>query len=486
MRKEKDQIGEVEIEDNVLYGIHSYRARLNFPETSPFHIEWYKAIGTVKKACYYTLQDFYRSLKDKYYNKKLPIRIISDAILQHMSDAAGEIEIGKHFPHFIIPAISGGAGTSINMNVNEIIANVSLLNSGHKPGEYSIIDPIEDANIYQSTNDVIPTALKVSLLHLLQELELSVNSMRGQLEELEKKSHNILRIGYTQMQEAVPTSFGRMFGAYNDALSRDWWRISKCSERIKQVNLGGSAIGSGITIPRFFIMEVVKNLQQITRLPLARAENLLDATSNLDAYVEIHAILKAHAVNLEKMVNDLRLLGSDTYGKKEIHLPEKQAGSSIMPGKINPVIPEYIVSIANKIFANDMLVSNLCGLGCLELNAYIPIIGHAIIESLKLLISANQSLTLHLVSSIKIDNEIAYARLLNSPAIATALLPFVGYHKAGLLARNMKENEVDIVAANDKLGILSKQKLTEILKPENLLKEGFIIKDILDISENEG
>ncbi len=243
------------------------------------------------------------------------------------------------------------------MNINEIITNLSLLKTGNKCGEYTFIDPTEHANIYQSTNDVIPTALTVAVMKLLMDLEDSINSLRQKVEEYERQGREKLRPGYTQMQEAVPSSFGMLFGAYNEALSRDWWRVSKCSERIKQVNLGGGAIGTGMAIPRFFIMEVVPELRNITGLQLAHSENLADATSNLDRWVEIHATLKAHAVNLEKMSSDIRLLASDVAVRKTISIPEKQVGSSIMPGKINPVIPEYAISVAHRVYANDMLIS---------------------------------------------------------------------------------------------------------------------------------
>ena len=299
-----------------------------------------------------------------------------------------------HFDHFIVPAVQGGAGTSINMNINEIITNSALLKTGHRCGEYNIIDPLEHANIYQSTNDVIPTALTVAVMKLLQSLEEKINILRQKVEKFEKKNREKLRPGYTQMQEAVPSSFGLLFSTYNEALSRDWWRVSKCSERIKQVNLGGGAIGTGLSLPRFFIMEVVPELRNLTGLPLAHSENLSDATSNLDKWVEIHATLKAHAVNLEKISSDLRLLASDISGYRSSQLPERQVGSSIMPGKINPVIPEFVISASHKIYSNDVLVSSLCGQGTLELNAYLPVIGCAVIESINLLISCNHSLNI--------------------------------------------------------------------------------------------
>lgn len=479
MRTEKDFIGERQISDEAFYGIHSVRAKENFPDNTPFHIEWYKAIGTVKKACFITYKDFVAGVLKKYPAGKTLLNLIDEKIVEAMILSASEVESGHYFDHFIVPAVSGGAGTSINMNVNEIIANVSLLKTGHTPGEYNLIDPVEQANVYQSTNDVIPTALKVAVMRLLTELETSINELRADIEILEQQNRNSLRTGYTQMQEAVPSSFGRLLSTYNDALSRDWWRVSKCFERIKVVNLGGSAIGSGITVPRFFILQVVQTLQQLTGLPITRSENMHDATSNLDSFVEVHAILKAHAVNLEKMVSDIRLLSSDLFRNKEMTIPKKQAGSSIMPAKVNPVIPEFVISVAHKVYANDNIISGLCGQGCLELNPYLPLIGHSFLESIKLLIAADKTLKQNLFNGLVINSESAYQNLIKSPSVVTALLPYIGYNKATLLANEMKTNNIDLFEANKKGNYINVEKLTEILKPENLLKEGFSLNDLM-------
>ncbi len=479
MRTEKDFIGEKNLDDKALYGIHSLRAKENFPDHTGFQIEWYKAIGSVKLACYLTYKDFINNVKKKYDEKNLPIIFMDNDVLNTLIQSAKKIEEGAYFEQFIVPAITGGAGTSINMNMNEIIANASLIETGNSPGEYHIIDPVEHANIYQSTNDVIPTSLKVAVLRLLNQLEGKINSIRSVIEKHEKNTRNHLRIGYTQMQEAVPSSFGNLLSTYNDALSRDWWRVSKCFERIKIVNLGGSAIGSGITVPRFFIMEVVQTLQKITGLPVVRAENMYDATSNHDSIVEVHAMLKAHAVNLEKMVSDTRILSSDLFKEKEVEIPKKQVGSSVMPGKVNPVIPEFVISVAHKIYSNDNLIGNLCAQGCLELNAYLPVIGHSIIESLKLLIGANETLRANLFKEIQFNSETAYEKLLKSPSIATALLPYIGYNKATLLANEMKEKGISITEANHNIQLIEQKKLKDILQPENLLKEGFSLKDIM-------
>ncbi len=478
MRRESDFIGTIEIPEDALYGINSVRAQQNFPDQTPFHIEWYKAVGTVKQACYETYLKFKQATLKKYPEKQ--IKFISDEVIQTLIDASIEVSTGKHSQHFIVPAIQGGAGTSINLNINEIIANLALTKLNKKPGNYDMIDPIEDANIYQSTNDVIPTALKVAVIHLFKELDESINELLLSLENIESKTRNSLRQAYTQMQAAVPSSYDKLFSGYNNALSRDWWRVSKCFERIKEVNLGGGAIGTGVSIPAFFIMEVVNQLQRLTGLPITRSENLSDNTSNLDTLVEVHATLKAHAVNLEKMVSDLRLMGSDLFKNRELILPKKQIGSSIMPGKVNPVIPEYVISSAHKIYANDLLISNLCGQGCLDLNAYLPAIGHALIESIKLLISCNKTIKDNLIKEIQFQKVPDEESILMNPSVTTALSPYIGYHNASKLAKEMNSSHSSILEANDKLKLVDTNLLKQLLHPEQLLKLGYRLKDVID------
>jgi aspartate ammonia-lyase len=476
-RTEKDALGEKQIPIDALYGIHALRAKENFPVNTQFPAEWYKAVGLTKLACYRTYGKFIDAATAKL-GKNLPIVRIENKILEALISSSEEVAEGKHFSNFIVPAVQGGAGTSINMNINEIIANSALLKTGNKCGNYTIIDPTEHANIYQSTNDVIPTALTIAVMKLLQSLEEEINKLRQKVEEYERKNRDKLRPGYTQLQEAVPSSFGLLFSAYNEALSRDWWRVSKCFERIKQVNLGGGAIGTGIAIPRFFIMEVVPELRTITGLQLSHSENLADATSNLDKWVEIHATLKAHAVNLEKLSSDLRLLASDIAGTKTISIPEKQVGSSIMPGKINPVIPEFVISAAHKVYSNDNLISSLCGQGALELNAYLPVIGCSVIESINLLISCDITLLNNLFSGLVINESAGYKALMSSPSVTTALSPYIGYHKASELAYLMKEKKIDIFEANGILKTIDDAKLKIILQPGNLLKLGFSLDEL--------
>ncbi|MBN2595984.1 lyase family protein [Labilibaculum sp.] len=480
MRTESDFIGQREIPKDALWGIHSLRAKENFPDQTAFHKEWFMAIGIVKQACYKTYSNFLKAIQDKFPNEKFPFQLIESNLIEELEKVSAEINAGKHFEHFIVPAIQGGAGTSINMNVNEIISNRTLVKTGKSAGSYHDIDPFEHANVFQSTNDVIPTSLKVACIRLLQELEESINTLRMEVEKTESKHRNVLRQAYTQMQAAVPSSYDKLFSTYNNALSRDWWRVSKCFERIKEVNLGGGAIGTGLSIPRFFIMEVVPNLQKLTGLPITRSENLSDATANQDTFVEVHATLKAHAVNLEKMVSDLRLLGSDLFVNREVYLPQKQVGSSIMPGKINPVIPEFVISVAHKIYANDLMISNLSGQGCLELNAYLPSIGHALLDSIKLLIAANNSLVRNLFRELEIKTNPIEESILKNPSVATALSPYIGYHQAAKLAKEMKTKQISIREANINLNLMAENLLDKLIVPEELLKMGFQIRETLN------
>lgn len=474
-RVETDIIGEKYIPENALYGINSKRATENFPHSKPFNINWFKSIAIVKYSYYSVYANFKSAAAKKFPNIKYDF--IDDKLIADLQNAALELSEGKHFEQFIVPAISGGAGTSINMNVNEIIANLVISANGKILGDYEHCDPLNHANIYQSTNDVIPSALKIAIMNLLNILEDKINFTRQEFERLESIHRNSMRIGYTQMQEAVPTTYGRLFSVYSEALSRDWWRVSKGFERIKVLNLGGSAIGTSLTVPRYFLMELVPKIQEITGLPVARAENMSDATSNLDSFVEVHAIIKAHAVNLEKIANDLRLLGSDIAGNK-ILLPKVQQGSSIMPGKVNPVISEFIISAANQIYANDMIISNLAAQGTLELNAYIPTLGNAILESIELLIACNQTMTDNLLKGIEINFASIDVEYLKSTAVTTVLVPYIGYKKSEMLAIEMLAKKINIIDANHNLKLIDEEKLLKLLEPSNILKEGFSLNDL--------
>jgi aspartate ammonia-lyase len=480
MRTEQDSIGEVQIPSNCLYGVQSYRARINFPFNSPFHPEWYRALGAVKLACYLTYQKYREALLKKCGDRALLFATIDESTIKVLISAAEEVMQGEHYDQFIVPGLCGGAGTSINMNINEIITNRALQKTENKPGDYGLIDPIHHANVFQSTNDVVPTSLRIAVMDLLDVLEKKIHTLRSSFEALEKKYLGSARIAYTQMQEAVPTTFGRLFSTYNEALSRDWWRVSKSFERIKVVNLGGGAIGTGITVPRYFIFEAVQTLREITGKPVTRSENLTDTTSNLDPLTEVHAILKAHAVNLEKISSDLRILSCDLSVDSGFILPAKQLGSTIMPGKVNPVIPEFVIGCCHRVYANDALTTTLSAQGCLELNPCLPFIGHTLLESLKLLIACDEALDKNLIRGILIDEAKAGERLLKSPSITTALVPYIGYHKATEISLLMKQEDITIYEANGRTNSISGRLLEYILQPSNLLRLGFVPSQIID------
>ena len=478
MRTEKDFLGEVDIPGDKLYGIHSVRAQSNFPGDTPFPVEWYKATGLVKKACYST----YKKFRDTALKKKLEgpkgHQWWSDTLIQSLESAADEVSKGYHFDHFIVPGMQGGAGTSINMNVNEIIANTALKKLGHTYGNYQHIDPLDHANIFQSTNDIIPTALHLALMTLSHDLETSINTLRSSFETLESNYRNSIRQAYTQMQTAVPSSYGHLFSSYCDALSRDWWRVSRIRERLKEVNLGGGAAGTGMGIPRYMILNVITELRAMTNLPLTQSENLADTTMNLDSLVEVHAIVKSLAVNLEKTANDLRLLGADISRHQSVKIPNKQMGSSIMPGKVNPVIAEYVISVSHKVYANDQMISSLAAQGCLDLNAYLPSIGIAMIESFKLLTAACHSFQQNMIRDLDIESEKEELEIYRSASITTALVPYIGHKMAEKIALQIKESRKSIFEVNRELQILDEKELEEILKPATLVSKGFSLNDL--------
>ena len=475
-RLEQDFLGEVSLLASDLFGIQSFRARNNFPPQKIFSKIWYEAMGKTKKAALLTALDLYRLIVEKKSHGtaiKDPLSHFSIEKFQALIQACDEISHGEHFCHFIVPAISGGAGTSINMNVNEILANRALVILGKSPGDYADIDPVLHANIFQSTNDVVPTALRVAVMKQLQLLENNIASLRNNIEKSEAEHRHTVRMAYTQLQAAVPSTFGRLFSTYNEALSRDWWRISKCWERIKIVNLGGGAIGSGLSIPRYFIFHCTQKLAEVTALPVARGENLQDATANLDMWVEIHAMLKALAVNLIKMTSDLRLLASDFHQSHQLKIPAQQVGSTIMPGKVNPVICEYAISVGEKVLANDSLLTHLCSMGQFDLNAYIPLIGDCILESLELLNTACIVVDTKLITGLKVEPELN--DWLSNPSMVTILNSEIGYHHGALLAKHMRENSTDIVSANKALNLISEEKLKILLSPQKWLELGYTL-----------
>ncbi|NTW06833.1 MAG: aspartate ammonia-lyase [Syntrophaceae bacterium] len=420
MRTEDDFLGKMDVPADSYWGIHTQRAVANFPisgfKVNPCLIE---SIALVKKAC--CLANY----ETGYLNAEKVHAIIM---------ACDEIAEGRFADQFPVDALQGGSGTSTNMNLNEVIANraIEILN-GNK-GDYSLINPLDDVNLHQSTNDVYPSALKVAGIYRLRDLAKSIADLQGAFQEKEKEFAGTVKIGRTELQEAVPITLGAEFSAFAEAISRDRWRTFKCEERLRVVNLGGTAVGTGLTAPKDYIFLAIEKLREVTGLGLSRAENLPAETANADSFVEVSGILKAHAVNLQKIANDLRLM--NLLG--EIKLPQLQAGSSIMPGKVNPVMLEAAMQTGIKVIANDGIITETAARGTLQINEFLPLLAHALLESLDLLININILLAAH-VRGITADSRKCREYFEHSPMIITALLPVTGYEQATRLLTEFKQ-----------------------------------------------
>ncbi|MCK4518832.1 MAG: aspartate ammonia-lyase, partial [Candidatus Omnitrophica bacterium] len=370
-RIETDLLGEMKIPADAYWGIHSRRARDNFPFSGTFvNPSLIAAVAMVKKAC---------------CTANAELGYIDNKRAEVINRACDEVIKGEFKEQFVVAALQGGAGTSTNMNVNEVISNRALELLGKDKGDYSVIHPIETLNLHQSTNDVYPTAVKVAVIFQLKKLSAAIALLQGAFQKKEKEFAGIVKIGRTELQEAVPMTLGAEFSAFAGAFARDRWRVFKCEERVRTVNIGGTAVGTGLTAPRSYIFLVIEKLRELTGLGLTRGENLVDQTANSDSFVEVSGILKAHAQNLIKIANDLRLL----HLFKEIELPKAQTGSSIMPGKINPVIMEAAIQAGLKVIANDLLVTEAASRGTFQINEFMPLLSHAVLESLDILIEIN-------------------------------------------------------------------------------------------------
>jgi len=459
-RTETDLLGTLEIPADALWGIHTARALENFQIAGkPVHPELVKAYGAVKLSCFQT-------------NQKLgffPEPEKANAIEQ----ACAEMAEGLLTQHILVDSLQGGAGTSTNMNVNEVIANRALEIAGMEKGNYAFISPLNDINLHQSTNDTYPTALKVAAIRMIRSLEQSVLALQEAFQEKEKEFAHVVKIGRTQLQDAVLTTLGREMGAYAEALNRDRWRLSKCEERLRVVNLGGTAIGTGLGAPRQFIFRVVDQLREITGIGLARAENLIDNTQNADVFVEVSGMLKACAVSILKISNDLRLMASGPdAGLAEIILPPKQAGSSIMPGKVNPVIPEAAAQAAMLVMGHDGVIANAAASGNLELNQFMPLIAHSLLESIGMLSQACNMLREHGISGMKANETQCRNDMLNSTALITAIVAFAGYEKSSEIVKKAKAENITVYRAILDSGIVNEQKLNELISPEAVVRLG--------------
>ncbi len=444
-----------------MYGVHTVRASENFPLAGrPSHPALVAAYGDVKLACALTNQAM--GVWDDDLQK-------ADAIVR----ACREMASGELTRHVVVDALQGGAGTSLNMNVNEVIANRALDLLGEPRGNYRRVSPLDDVNRHQSTNDTYPTALRLAAIRLLHELEARVLALQEAFQEKEKAFAHIVKVGRTEYQDAVLTTLGREMGAYAEAFNRDRWRIYKCEERLRVVNLGGTAVGTGLAAPRTYIFRVVESLREITGIGFARAENLVEATQNTDVFVEVSGILKACATSLIKVCSDLRLLSSGPEaGFGEIRLPERQAGSSIMPGKVNPVIPEAVTQAGMLVMGNDATLAAACASGSLELNAFMPLIALCLLDSCDLLSRSCEILRTHCVEGIEADEARCRAHVEGSTAIATALLPAIGYEGACAVVQEAKATGRTIREIVVGSGRLDPDAFNELITPEAVCRLG--------------
>lgn len=452
-RTERDLLGERDVPAAGYGGIHTLRAAENF-RLSGLNVapELVRAMAMVKKACCET-------------NRELGY--LDENRARAIAGACEEIISGKLDEEFALDALQGGAGTSVNMNVNEVVANRALEFLGKTRGEYAEIHPLDHVNLHQSTNDVYPTALKIAAIFAMRKLSEAAALLQGALQKKENEFAGIVCIGRTEMQDAVPMTLGAQFASFADAAGRDRWRTFKCEERLRTVNIGGTAIGTGLAAPKQYIFLVIEKLREITGLGLARAENVIDQTANADSYVEAAGMVAAHAVNIQKISNDLRFL----HDRGEITLPAVQAGSSIMPGKINPVICEAAISAAIKVKSDCAVVTEAASLGTLQINEFLPLLGHSLLEAIGICAACDEMLARH-VDGIMANAETCRSHVDGSISIITAFLPLIGYEKAQELVKGYSLKRDGIFRTFLELN-LGKEAVEMTLSPQNLMSLGY-------------
>ena len=458
-RTEKDSIGEKQIPADAYYGIQTARAYENFRITGlSMHNEIINSLAQIKKACAIANNECGILEKRK-----------ADAIVR----ACDEILDGRLHDQFIVEPIQGGAGTSLNMNANEVIANRAIeLLGGHK-GEYTLINPNDDVNCGQSTNDVIPTAGKLTALKLLDHTRKELMELHQALLKKGEEFDSVIKMGRTQMQDAVPIRLGQEFKAYASAVMRDVIRMDKAKNEMRSLNLGGTAIGTCLNADPHYVQHVVPTLDNITGLGLVQAYDLIDATQNLDAFVSVSGAVKACAVTLSKIANDLRLLSSGPHcGFGEINLPARQAGSSIMPGKINPVIPEVVNQVAFNIIGNDVTITMAAEAGQLELNAFEPIVFYCLFQSIDTLGFAVNTFVNNCIQGITANTERCAAMVKSSIGSITALSPFIGYEKCSEIAKESEMTNRPFQEIILEKNLLSREQLDRLLDPYSLSDPG--------------
>ena len=454
-RLESDSIGTKKVPGDAYYGVQSMRASENFPITGlRMNPVFLKNLAMIKKAAAITNRSAGCLSAER-----------ADAIIK----ACNEVIEGYFSDEFIVDAIQGGAGTSANMNMNEVIANRANEILGGLRGTYDFINPNDHVNMAQSTNDVIPTAGKMTVLGLMKPLLSELGRLEGRLMEKADAFNDVIKPGRTQLQDAVPMRLGQTFHAYGVMISRDRKRLEKTQKEMYSVNLGGTAIGSAINTSETYLHSVVPCLAKLSELPLHQADDLFDATENLDGFVAVSSALKICAVDLSKMCNDLRLLSSGPKtGLGEITLPARQNGSSIMPGKVNPVIPEVVTQVAFLVIGHDTTITLAAEAGQLELNAFEPVLFYNLFESITSLNGAVTTLIDNCISGITANRSRCRDLLEHSAGIATALNPYIGYKKAAEIAKRAVREDRSVREIVLSEGLMTSEMLDQILNPYTL------------------
>lgn len=465
-RIEEDLLGKREVPDDVYYGVHTLRAIENFyisDRTINDVPEFIRGMVMVKKAA-------------AMANKELHTipRAIADTIIK----ACDEVLInGKCMDQFPVDVFQGGAGTSLNMNTNEVLANIGLELMGHKKGEYEFLNPNDHLNKAQSTNDAYPTGFRIAVYNSITHLIKSVEYLKGEFDAKATEFKDILKMGRTQLQDAVPMTLGQEFRAYAILMKEEVKNLHNTAQLVLEVNLGATAIGTALNTAPGYQKLAVEKLAEVTGLPCVPAEDLIEATSDCGAYVMLHSALKRLAMKLSKICNDLRLLSSGPRaGLKEINLPEMQAGSSIMPAKVNPVIPEVVNQACFKVIGNDICVTMAAEAGQLQLNVMEPAIGQAMFESISLMSNACRNLGEKCISGITANKEICEAYVFNSIGIVTYLNPFIGHHNGDIVGKICAETGKSVREVVLERGLLTEAELDDIFSIDNLKNPAYKAK----------
>ncbi|TGL55585.1 aspartate ammonia-lyase [Leptospira kemamanensis] len=457
MRTEHDLLGEREIPSDAYWGIHTLRALENYPITG-------KTIGTYPDLVYALAH-----IKKASAKANLQLSLLSEEKTKFIIQACDRILAGEFHSEFVVDVIQGGAGTSTNMNANEVITNIALELANRSKGDYQFLHPLNDVNMSQSTNDVYPSSIKLAAVFSIRGLLSALESLQLSFRKKSEEFKDILKIGRTQLQDAVPMTLGQEFSTYDVMLGEDISRLKEATSLIGEINLGATAIGTGINTDIRYSKIVTDILAKQTGFDLNAAPNLIEATQDTGAFVQLSGVLKRIATKLSKVCNDLRLLSSGPQGGfNEINLPAKAAGSSIMPGKVNPIIPEVVNQIAYEVIGNDITITMAAEAGQLQLNAFEPIIAHSLFKSIEHLTAGCKTLELNCVKGITANKELLESRVKTSAGLATALNPYIGYENATLVAKRALAENRSVESIVLELGLLEEKKLKEILRPEIL------------------